>query len=95
MLAAHAVSKAALNMLTLQYARALADSHITVNTVAPGACRTDLTASLGLAPQRTADEGAAIAVRLATMADSPTDCFLHADGTRPPGNCGSDVPAGR
>src|SRR5262249_55243352 len=61
---AYPASKAALNMLTVLYAKALAADRIAVNAVAPGACATDFAAALGLSLQRTAEQGAAIAVHL-------------------------------
>lgn len=71
--AAYPVSKAALNMLTVQYAKLLRPAGILVNAAVPGACATDFTAGLGLPITRTAAEGAAIAVRLATLdGDGPT-----------------------
>jgi NAD(P)-dependent dehydrogenase (short-subunit alcohol dehydrogenase family) len=81
--AGYPVSKAALNMLTVQYARALAPDRIAVNAVTPGPCRTDLTAGLGLPLQRTAAQGAAVAVQLATVAQSPTGGFFEDDGVVP------------
>ena len=80
---AYPASKAALNMLTVLYAKALAADGIAVNAVAPGACATDFAAGLGLALERTAEQGAAVAVRLATAADTPTGAFLDDDGTVP------------
>ncbi|GAA0513217.1 dehydrogenase [Paractinoplanes deccanensis] len=78
---AYPTSKAALNMLTVQYAKALPD--FSVNAVAPGACGTDFAKDLGLSLDRTAAEGAAIAVRLATMDNPPTGAFLQDDGPVP------------
>ncbi|WFE36217.1 SDR family NAD(P)-dependent oxidoreductase [Micromonospora sp. WMMD975] len=80
---AYPASKAALNMLTVLYAKALAADGITVNAVAPGACATDFAAALGLSLERTAEQGAAIAVHLATVSDSPTGAFLQDDGPVP------------
>ena len=80
---AYPVSKAALNMLTVLYAKALAADGIAVNAVAPGACATDFAAALGLSLERTAEQGAAIAVHLATVPDSPTGTFLQDDGPVP------------
>ena len=76
-------SKAALNMLTVMYAKALAADGIAVNAVAPGACATDFAAALGLSLERTAEQGAAIAVHLATVPESPTGAFLQDDGPVP------------
>jgi NAD(P)-dependent dehydrogenase (short-subunit alcohol dehydrogenase family) len=80
---AYPASKAALNMLTVLYAKALAVDRIAVNAVAPGATATDFTAALGLSLERTAKQGAAIAVHLATVPDSPTGAFLQDDGPVP------------
>ncbi|GLW68580.1 dehydrogenase [Kitasatospora phosalacinea] len=82
-MAAYPVSKAALNMLTVQYARELRPEGILVNAAAPGACATDFTSGLPFARgvTRTADEGAAVAVRLATLGpDGPTGGFFEDDG---------------
>ncbi len=59
---------AALNSLTVQYAKALAEHGILVNAVAPGACTTDFTKGLPYPATRSAVQGAEIAVRLATIA---------------------------
>ncbi|MDP9793907.1 NAD(P)-dependent dehydrogenase (short-subunit alcohol dehydrogenase family) [Catenuloplanes nepalensis] len=82
-MAGYPVSKAALNMLTVQYAKALADAGITVNAVAPGACATDFTAALGLSLDRTAAQGAAVAVHLATTPGHATASFLSDEGPVP------------
>jgi NAD(P)-dependent dehydrogenase (short-subunit alcohol dehydrogenase family) len=80
---AYAPSKAALNQVTLQYAKALRPERILVNAADPGACATDFTAGLpGIT--RTAAEGAAIAVRLATLPDDgPTGAYLAESGPVP------------
>ncbi|GAA0573226.1 SDR family oxidoreductase [Paractinoplanes ferrugineus] len=80
---AYPASKAALNMLTVLYAKALAADGIAVNAVAPGATATDFTAALGLSLERTAEQGAAIAVHLATVPAGPTGVFLQDDGPVP------------
>ncbi|GIH19705.1 SDR family NAD(P)-dependent oxidoreductase [Rugosimonospora africana] len=80
---AYPASKAALNMLTVLYAKALAADGIAVNAVAPGACGTDFATALGLSLERTAEQGAGIAVHLATVPDSPTGAFLQDDGPVP------------
>jgi NAD(P)-dependent dehydrogenase (short-subunit alcohol dehydrogenase family) len=80
---AYPSSKAALNMLTVMYAKGLAADGISVNAIAPGACATDFAAGLGLSLERTAEQGAAIAVRLATAPESPTGSFLEDAGTVP------------
>ncbi|MFF5080435.1 SDR family NAD(P)-dependent oxidoreductase [Actinoplanes sp. NPDC000266] len=74
-------SKAALNMLTVQYAKALPG--MAVNAVAPGACGTDFAKDLGLSLERTAADGAAVAIQLATMDNPPTAAFVSDEGPVP------------
>ncbi|GAA1800312.1 SDR family oxidoreductase [Actinomadura chokoriensis] len=86
--AAYPASKAALNMLTIQYAKRLRDTAVKVNAAAPGACATDFTAEFtrvtGRSTDRTAEQGAAIAIRLATLdADGPTGGFFDDAGPVP------------
>ncbi|GGP15221.1 SDR family oxidoreductase [Nonomuraea glycinis] len=74
-------SKSALNMLTVSYAKELWDTPIRVNVIDPGFCATDLNAHTGF---RTAEQGAAVAVRLATLdADGPTGAFFQEEGPLP------------
>lgn len=62
-------SKSALNMLTVMYARELADTQILVNAANPGYCATDFNGNSG---HRTAEAGASVSVDLATLdADGP------------------------
>ncbi|WP_328807632.1 SDR family oxidoreductase [Nonomuraea antri] len=71
-------SKSALNMITVSYAKELWDTPIKVNAANPGHCATDLNGHSGL---RTAEQGAAIAVELATLgADGPTGAYLEDAG---------------
>ncbi|SEG23690.1 NAD(P)-dependent dehydrogenase, short-chain alcohol dehydrogenase family [Nonomuraea solani] len=78
-LMAYNSSKSALNMITVSYAKELIDTSIKVNAACPGYCATDLNDHSGF---RTAEQGAAIVVRLATLdADGPTGAYLHDDGT--------------
>ncbi|WP_030900433.1 SDR family NAD(P)-dependent oxidoreductase [Streptomyces sp. NRRL F-5126] len=78
------VSKAALNMLTVQYAKALSREGILVNAVAPGACATDFAKGLPYRSTRTAADGAAIVVRLATLGrECPTGGFFDDNGKVP------------
>jgi NAD(P)-dependent dehydrogenase (short-subunit alcohol dehydrogenase family) len=78
------VTKTALNMLTIQYAKALAADGILVNAVAPGGCATDFTKGSRFKITRTADQGAQIAVRMATLGhDSPTGGFFEDAGAVP------------
>lgn len=77
-------SKTALNSLTVQYAKELRADGILVNAAAPGACATDFTKDLPFAITRTAADGAAVIVRLATLGpDGPTGGFHDDDGPVP------------
>ncbi len=74
-------SKPALSMVTVAYARELWDTPIKVNATDPGWCDTDGSGHQGF---RTAGQGAAIAIRLATLGDDgPTGAFLSDDGPLP------------
>jgi NAD(P)-dependent dehydrogenase (short-subunit alcohol dehydrogenase family) len=80
-LAAYAPSKSLLNSITVQYARALADTGILVNAACPGYVATDFT---GFQGQRTPEQGAAIAIRLATLPDDgPRGGFFDDGGVVP------------
>ena len=76
-LLAYNSSKTALNSLTLAFAKELAGERVSVNSVCPGWVKTDLGTD---AAPRTVEQGAAIAVRLATMDDPPTGKFLNDGG---------------
>jgi NAD(P)-dependent dehydrogenase (short-subunit alcohol dehydrogenase family) len=79
--AAYAPSKTFLNGVTVQYARELRDTNILINAANPGYCATDLN---GFRGTRTAEQGAAIAIRLATLPDGgPTGGFFEDDGVVP------------
>jgi NAD(P)-dependent dehydrogenase (short-subunit alcohol dehydrogenase family) len=72
-------SKAALNMLTTQYAKAFPE--LRINCVDPGYTATDLNANTGT---QTVQEGAEIIVRMAQAApDGPTGRFFAAAGEQP------------
>jgi len=74
-------SKAAINSLTVQFANELRDKAIKVNAADPGYVRTDMTRMDG---QRTPEQGAAVALRLATLpADGPTGGFFDERGEVP------------
>ena len=76
---AYTSSKAALVMLTTQYAKALAD--VRVNVVDPGYTATDLNHNSG---HQTVEEGTDAIVRLATIGkDGPTGTFQDRAGTVP------------
>ncbi|NUR88030.1 MAG: SDR family NAD(P)-dependent oxidoreductase [Nonomuraea sp.] len=82
--AAYPASKAALNALTVQYARELEPEGILVNAATPGACATDFTRGLNLPIPRTAQDGARAIVGLATLPDGgPTGGFYDESGTVP------------
>ena len=76
-------SKAALNAVTILFAKYLAStgSHVKVNAVSPGFCATDLNDHRGTKP---ASEGAQIAIKMALIgADGPTGHFYGNDGPLP------------
>ncbi|MFH7340812.1 SDR family oxidoreductase [Streptomyces sp. KHY 26] len=77
-MAAYAPSKSMLNSVTAQYARRFADTNIIVNLACPGYVATDFT---GFAGDRTPEQGAAIALRLATLPDDgPRGGFFDDNG---------------
>jgi NAD(P)-dependent dehydrogenase (short-subunit alcohol dehydrogenase family) len=79
--AAYAPSKTFLNAVTVQYAKELHDTNILINAGCPGYCATDLNAFRGV---RTPEQGAAIAIRLATLPDDgPTGGFFEDAGVVP------------
>jgi NAD(P)-dependent dehydrogenase (short-subunit alcohol dehydrogenase family) len=81
---AYVPSKSALNSLTVQYAKHLRGEGILVNAADPGGCATDFTAPLGRHIERTAADGAAIAVWLATLPDGgPTGGYFNDAGAVP------------
>lgn len=70
-------SKTALNAITVHYAREFAETTLKINGAAPGHVATDFNDFRGT---RTPDEGAAVAVRLATLpADGPTGAVFEDD----------------
>ncbi len=73
-------SKSALNGLTVAFAKDLAGDRITVNSVCPGWVKTDMGSA---AAPRIVEQGAAIAVKLATMDAPPTGKFLDDAGAIP------------
>jgi NAD(P)-dependent dehydrogenase (short-subunit alcohol dehydrogenase family) len=74
-------SKTALNAVTVAYAKELREAGIKVNAADPGFTATDLNSHRGY---RTVDQGAAIAVRLATLGpDGPTGTFQDENDTIP------------
>ncbi|MFF5081871.1 SDR family oxidoreductase [Actinoplanes sp. NPDC000266] len=78
---AYAPSKTFLNAVTLQYAKALRDTPVLVNMACPGFVATDLN---GFRGHRTPEQGAATALRLATLPDGgPTGAFFEDAGLVP------------
>jgi NAD(P)-dependent dehydrogenase (short-subunit alcohol dehydrogenase family) len=76
---AYPASKTAVNMLTVQYAKAFPAMRI--NAVEPGFTATDLNANRGI---QTVEQGAEIIVRMAQVApDGPTGGYFDAEGTLP------------
>jgi NAD(P)-dependent dehydrogenase (short-subunit alcohol dehydrogenase family) len=73
--AAYSPSKSMLNALTVQYAKELSGTNVLVNAACPGYVATDLNGHSG---HRTPEQGAAIAVRLATLPDGgPSGGFFR------------------
>jgi NAD(P)-dependent dehydrogenase (short-subunit alcohol dehydrogenase family) len=73
---AYPASKAAVNMITVQYAKAF--SGIRINAVDPGFTATDLNHNTGT---QTVEQGAEVIVRLALIGpDGPTGTFQSAAG---------------
>lgn len=76
---AYPASKTAVNMLTVQYAKAFPDMRI--NAVEPGYTATDLNAHTGT---QTVEEGAEIIVRMARLGpDGPTGTYMDVSGPIP------------
>jgi NAD(P)-dependent dehydrogenase (short-subunit alcohol dehydrogenase family) len=76
---AYPASKATVNMITVQYAKAFPEMRI--NAVEPGFTATDLNANTGT---QTVEEGAEIIVRMAQLGpDGPTGGYFDAEGTLP------------
>ncbi|MFF9199810.1 SDR family NAD(P)-dependent oxidoreductase [Streptomyces sp. NPDC014779] len=79
--AAYAASKTFLNAVTVHYAKELGAAGILVNCACPGFTATDLNGFRGV---RTPQQGAAIAIRLATLPDGgPTGGFFDDGGPVP------------
>jgi NAD(P)-dependent dehydrogenase (short-subunit alcohol dehydrogenase family) len=78
---AYAPSKTFLNAVTLQYARELSGTNILINAGCPGYVATGLNGFHGV---RTPEQGAAIAIKLATLPDDgPTGKFFNDAGVVP------------
>jgi NAD(P)-dependent dehydrogenase (short-subunit alcohol dehydrogenase family) len=72
-------SKTALNALTVHYAREFADTKFKINGAAPGHVATDFNNFRGT---RTPDEGAAVAIWLATLPDDGPTGAVYEDDVR-------------
>ena len=76
---AYPASKAAVNMITVQYAKAL--PHLRINAADPGFTKTDLNGNTGT---QTVAEGADVVVRLAQVGpDGPTGGLFNTAGSVP------------
>lgn len=76
---AYPASKAAVNMVTVQYAKAF--PALRINAVEPGFTATDINARTGV---QSVEEGAEIIVRMALIGpDGPTGGYVDAEGTLP------------
>ncbi|WP_248965613.1 SDR family NAD(P)-dependent oxidoreductase [Sphaerisporangium perillae] len=76
---AYPASKTAVNMITVQYAKAFPNMRI--NAVEPGFTKTDLNRNTGI---QTVEQGAEIIVRMAQVGpDGPTGGYFDAEGTLP------------
>jgi NAD(P)-dependent dehydrogenase (short-subunit alcohol dehydrogenase family) len=75
---AYVPSKTSLNAMTVQYAKEFRGTKLLINAACPGYVATDLNNHTGV---RTVEQGAAIAVRLATLGpDGPSGGFFDDDG---------------
>jgi NAD(P)-dependent dehydrogenase (short-subunit alcohol dehydrogenase family) len=78
---AYSASKTFLNAITVRYAKELREAGVLVNAVCPGFVATELNGFTGF---RTPAEGAAIAIRLAQLAnDGPSGGFFNDEGVVP------------
>ena len=76
---AYPASKTAVNMLTVQYAKAFPE--LRINSVEPGFTRTDLNGNTGV---QTVEQGAEIIVRMALIGpEGPTGGYFSAEGPLP------------
>jgi NAD(P)-dependent dehydrogenase (short-subunit alcohol dehydrogenase family) len=79
-MAAYSPSKSFLNAVTVQYARHFTGTNILINAACPGLVATDFTGFYGRPPA----DGAATAIRLATLPDGgPTGSFFEDAGVVP------------
>jgi NAD(P)-dependent dehydrogenase (short-subunit alcohol dehydrogenase family) len=79
--AAYAPSKTFLNAITVQYAKELHGTGILINAGCPGFTATDLNNFRGV---RSPQQGAAVAIQLASLPDDgPTGAFFNDEGPLP------------
>lgn len=77
----YCTSKTALNAVMIAFASALKDTRIKINNADPGYCATDLNGHSG---PRSVEQGAKIAVKLATLPeDGPSGGFFNDEGRQP------------
>ncbi len=77
----YAPTKTYLNAVTIQYAKELSGTNILINNACPGYVATDLN---GFSGTQTPEQGAAIAIRLATLPDDgPTGQLFDDNGVVP------------
>ncbi|MFD8309281.1 SDR family oxidoreductase [Streptomyces sp. NPDC059690] len=78
---AYAPTKTYLNAVTIQYAKELSGTNVLINNACPGYVATDLN---GFSGTQTPEQGAAIAIRLATLPDDgPTGRLFDDSGVVP------------
>lgn len=78
------VSKSALNLMTVQFAKEFRGSNIKINCANPGFTDTDMINSLGMSAGRTAAQGAEAIIAMALIDDDgPSGGFFDARGTVP------------
>jgi len=78
---AYAPTKTYLNAVTVQYAKELSGTGILINNACPGYVATDLN---GFSGTQTPEQGAAIAIQLATLPDDgPTGRLFDDNGVVP------------
>ncbi len=78
---AYAPTKTYLNAVTIQYAKELSGTNVLINNACPGYVATDLN---GFSGTQTPEQGAAIAIRLATLSDDgPTGQLFDDSGVVP------------
>jgi NAD(P)-dependent dehydrogenase (short-subunit alcohol dehydrogenase family) len=81
---AYPASKAALNQLTVQFAKEFRGTAIKINSVNPGFTNTDMINSVGMQSPRTAAQGAKAIIEMALAGDDgPTGGFFDEDGPLP------------